>query len=82
MNLWEISEPSLLNLKDKVWIQFYNTVNPEKSRALTFGRAYDMSTVVVETLEGVGNLDILGLMFDDETTGVVGFFPSLLAALR
>lgn len=81
MDLWSLVKHSFFSNLDKTWIRFIE----EKSKIyqiLTFGQVLKISDEIVKSLEGLDRIGVLGFMFNEDTSEVLGYFPALIAAIR
>ena len=81
MDLWSLVKHSFSSNLDKTWIRFIE----EKSKIyqiLTFGQVLKISDEIVKSLEGLDRIGVLGFMFNEDTSEVLGYFPALIAAIR
>ena len=81
MDLWSLVKHSFSSDLDKTWIRFCENKSKILQK-LTFGQALEISDEIVKSLEGLDRIGVLGFMFDEDTSEVLGYFPSLIAAIR
>jgi len=82
MSLWNFIKDSFSKYPDKVWIRYCDISNKERDHYLTRQAILDLSTVVCNQLDKIKNRAVIGLLFDEASDELVGYFVSLIALIR
>jgi len=81
MSLWNIIKDSFTKYPDKIWIRYSDISNKESDKYLTRQTVFDLSTVVCNQLDKK-NRAVIGLLFDETSDQLVGYFVALIALIR
>ena len=81
MDLWSLIKHSVSSSVNTPWIRYFDK-EINICTTLTYHEALDLSESIMKTLLGLGRIGVIGLMFDENSSEIQGYFPSLLASLR